>query len=59
MTPASPPPTKPEREFTNAEIKALSDRDLGSALASVVFLLGFDIEAALITKEAAERLLRR
>lgn len=46
------------REMTIAEIAALSNRELGTCLAAVVFVLGFNIEAARITREAADRLIR-
>lgn len=48
-----------ERAFTPEEIAAMNDRNLGSCLAAVVFILGFNVEAALIVKEAAERLMRK
>lgn len=43
-------------EYTIAELYAMTDKQLGDALGPVVFILGFNVEAARIVHAAAQRL---
>lgn len=51
--------TKPQGEtenFSIAELYAMPNKQLGDLLGSVVFILGFDINAARVVHAAAQRL---
>jgi hypothetical protein len=43
-------------ELTEAEIRSWPTPQLAAALSAVVFVLGFDLDAARVVKVAAERL---